>query len=562
MKAPEAVVDSPQQVELLLQRAWEIRHEDTRAALQLNQAAHAMALRIGHASGVAYGLMRIALCGLILADDLDATRAQLQQAAAQLAGLGDAKGEVEALNLLAHVHVRANQSGQAIELYTRCLDLRRRLGDREGESTALNNLAWALRQTHRHADALELLFASLALGEAIGDAACCAYALNNIAGVLLDTGDPQGAIDHCERALALTLASRDRALECSTRIALGKAMAALGREPLALAQLRQAVALARRTGNRDDLVEALAASGDALQQFGQLDEAAVLLDEALRLQPTSGAHVLDCTLLCALGRNQRLRGDRQAALALLERALQAALATGSDAGAGQAHRLLAATHEEGGNPAAALEHFRRFHEADQRIDGREMRRRIRAVLTRAELAQARREAQEQRRLASDLAQALDAERQSVRVEPDRLVLECERARRFGRALSVAWIDVDDLGAINQGLSRATGDAALRQVALLLNGACGAGDVVGRQGGDEFLWILVETPLDDATMRCEQLCETLSSFDWRSLHPDLARVTVSIGLAGADRLPDASSLSANAERALRLAKQAGKQRVCR
>lgn len=574
------MIETPQQVDLLLQRGWEIRHEDTRAALELNQAAHAMALRIDHAGGVAWGLLRIALCGVILAEDVDLTLGRLQQAAALMASLTDARGEVEALNLLAHLQLRCGDTGRAIELYGRCLTLRRRLGDREGEAGALSNLALALGQARRHADALELAFASLELGQSIGVADGQAYALNNIATLLLDTDDPQATIDHAERALALTATTRDRALECSTRVVLGRALAALGREALALAQLGQAVVLARRTGNRGDLVVALIAAGEALQQFGQLDEAEARLDEAMQLQPALRDRAIECALLCALGHNRRLRGDTATALTLLGQALQAAQAAGSESGAARAHRQLAELHEADGNPAAALDHFRRFYTAEQRIGGREAQRRIRAVLNRADLAQVRREAQQHEQRATALSSALDElGRQTELLEKlareDGLTgvanrrwldlslqKECERARRFGHALSVAMVDVDDFKAVNDALSHAVGDAVLRQVAHLLRDACRACDLVGRYGGEEFLLVLAETPADNAAVLCEKLRAKVAAFDWPALHPGLQRLTVSIGLAGVDQQPDAARLTAAADQALYAAKLAGKDRVCR
>lgn len=588
--------DTPHHVDVLLQRAWEMRHEDTRQALALNRLAHEGALRIDYAGGVAYGLLRTGLCAMVLADDDDACLLQIQQAAALMRSLRDLRGESEALNLLALIHGRRNDHGRAIELAGQCLALRRRSGDRGGEAAALTNLAVELRQTHRFADALELLFAGLAIAEEIADASRCAYALCNIAGVLAETGDAQGALDHFERSLALTTRSRDRALECSNRIGIGRALAALDREAPALAQLQRALALARQTGNRADLVEALAALGRAQQQFGHLGAAQALLDEALQALRPMGDRAAESAVLCALGRNEQLRGDRPAALAHLTQALEAARAAGSETAAAQAHKLLAAAFEEGADFAAALDHFRRFYEAEQRVDGREMRRRVRSVLTQAELGPMRREAENQQRRAHELASQLDAARRAGREKEDLLgelaqqaellekmaredgltgvanrrwldlglARECERARRFGHPLSVAMIDVDDFKAVNDRHSHAVGDEVLRRIAHLLRDSCRASDQVGRYGGEEFLLILAETTLDNAALVCEKLCRLVQAMAWVDVHPDLAAVTVSIGLAGADAGTgcEALALTRAADTQLYRAKASGKNRVCR
>lgn len=75
-------------------------------------------------------------------------------------------------------------------------------------------------------------------------------------------------------------------------------------------------------------------------------------------------------------------------------------------------------------------------------------------------------------------------------------LELERARRHGRPLTVAYLDLDDFKEVNDLQGHAAGDALLATVAQTLRGATRAVDAVARLGGDEFGLILPET---DAAM---------------------------------------------------------------
>ena len=66
------------------------------------------------------------------------------------------------------------------------------------------------------------------------------------------------------------------------------------------------------------------------------------------------------------------------------------------------------------------------------------------------------------------------------------------AERFGDTGVLAYIDLDDFKAINDGLGHQAGDAVLRHVATLLSDNVRATDFVARIGGDEFAAILVHT----------------------------------------------------------------------
>jgi diguanylate cyclase (GGDEF)-like protein len=70
--------------------------------------------------------------------------------------------------------------------------------------------------------------------------------------------------------------------------------------------------------------------------------------------------------------------------------------------------------------------------------------------------------------------------------------EVVRARRFGRGLSVIFLDIDDFGEFNANFGHTMGDRVLRSVAMTLASSVSLPEIVARYGGDEFAVLLPES----------------------------------------------------------------------
>jgi diguanylate cyclase (GGDEF)-like protein len=104
-----------------------------------------------------------------------------------------------------------------------------------------------------------------------------------------------------------------------------------------------------------------------------------------------------------------------------------------------------------------------------------------------------------------------------------------RARRLEKPLTFMVVDVDNFKEINTRFGHLTGDFVLAEIAALLLGAVRGSDAVVRYGGDEFLVILADAPLEGARVaaaRAEKAVE-----DWNQAgHLEGFRLMLSIGLA--------------------------------
>ncbi len=132
------------------------------------------------------------------------------------------------------------------------------------------------------------------------------------------------------------------------------------------------------------------------------------------------------------------------------------------------------------------------------------------------------------------------------------------ARRHGRALSVAIVDIDHFKSVNDTYGHAAGDRVLAAVAGSLREQLRAEDQLGRLGGEEFLALLPDAGASAAAAAAEKLRAEVAAL--RVEHDGLDMgVTISIGWAAWEGEP-AEELMRRADEALYDAKRSGRDRV--
>ena len=136
---------------------------------------------------------------------------------------------------------------------------------------------------------------------------------------------------------------------------------------------------------------------------------------------------------------------------------------------------------------------------------------------------------------------------------------CGRVARYGHVYSAALFDIDDFKGYNDGAGHLAGDEVLRTVAGALEQQIRTGDALYRYGGEEFLVLLPEQPIEAAALAAERLRAAVEALALP--HPAGGVVTVSAGVAalGDDGCkPD--ELFELADQALYRAKESGRNRV--
>jgi sigma-B regulation protein RsbU (phosphoserine phosphatase) len=135
------------------------------------------------------------------------------------------------------------------------------------------------------------------------------------------------------------------------------------------------------------------------------------------------------------------------------------------------------------------------------------------------------------------------------------------ARRYKRPLAAAMIDLDNFKRVNDNHGHGVGDQVLRTFASYLQSHVRASDILGRFGGEEFLIIMPETTLEQATGALERIRQSLAEAPVQAgdLHVPLS---ISVGVAALDFTTDLETdqLVDKADQGLYIAKQAGRNRV--
>jgi diguanylate cyclase (GGDEF)-like protein len=80
---------------------------------------------------------------------------------------------------------------------------------------------------------------------------------------------------------------------------------------------------------------------------------------------------------------------------------------------------------------------------------------------------------------------------------ERARLELDRARRYKRPFTVAYLDLDNFKQINDTFGHSIGDAVLRTVAKTISMHVRSIDILARLGGDEFVLLMPETGQTEA-----------------------------------------------------------------
>ena len=103
--------------------------------------------------------------------------------------------------------------------------------------------------------------------------------------------------------------------------------------------------------------------------------------------------------------------------------------------------------------------------------------------------------------------------------------EISRNSRYKHGLTMIIIDIDNFKKINDFYGHQMGDEILQRLTSTISSLIRDTDIFGRIGGEEFSLVLPETPKQSA----KEFAERMRACIENEKHPNIERITVSMGL---------------------------------
>jgi diguanylate cyclase (GGDEF)-like protein len=422
--------------------------------------------------------------------------------------------------------------------------------------------------------------------------------------IFLELGNTYREIGMYEESLQVCRRGAEAARKCADQggevLATGNAAQALmmlGRVDEAIAVAEEALKLADG-GRAIDFYSADVCLGRALVSAGRAAEAIPLYRDADEIAHAELDEQARSAIKLLLGEGLLETGELDEAKLALYAAIDRATPIDMKRDLSRAHLALSRVFKHEGDYASALEHFETYHDLHSQIFSEESDKQVKSIFNRWETEKAQHEAEIYRlknvellevnraleranALLLDQAEELQAQAEELEAQAEELerlatvdsltnlynrrymhewfARQFLHAQRHGEDLAVVMLDVDHFKKINDCFGHQIGDCVLQIVGRSINSVCRRTDLAARYGGEEFVVALPLTDHMGAWSLCERIRQTVESYAWADIHPDLA-VTVSIGLT-ADRMVDGyEAMLSAADRQLYLAKNNGRNQV--
>jgi diguanylate cyclase (GGDEF)-like protein len=143
-----------------------------------------------------------------------------------------------------------------------------------------------------------------------------------------------------------------------------------------------------------------------------------------------------------------------------------------------------------------------------------------------------------------------------------LDIELRRGQRYGANVSLIFLDMDYFKQVNDRYGHLMGSRVLIEVAQILIQNLRDVDIIARYGGDEFVVVLPETPLDVTYRIAQRLRVSLREHTFLEAEGHPIKLTASYGIASyPTHARNKKDLIRLADQAMYRAKNSGRDQIC-
>ncbi|MFA7427483.1 diguanylate cyclase [Mesotoga sp.] len=452
----------------------------------------------------------------------------------------------ERLSLLRKFQQALLNSGEtlvAFETVSRELEKFRGQTSRE-LGLAYNGMIRISCQSGEFSRALEYASDAIDVFNELGDEKPLSMIYNNIAGVYLKMGDYEKSLEYAEKAIGLAERDNDELSLAKYLNNKGIAIENITEDGRGAQFIRKSIEIKERNSLKRDLPNSYMNLADIFLYTGREDEAVDLLRKA---REVANQNCDDYSLaeICRYeAEYYKATGDFDSALASLEDSLEYHRSKGNKSEIFQKLKAISEIQEAKGDVEGALELYREmarlnseiFREEEARVIAKlgasfaamQKLREIENMTARnKELSEANklidRKNEELMNMQRELKSANDLLKQRTETDPltglmnqkkmfEVVEYEINRARRYGDALSIIMLDIDNFKELNDRLGHLKGDEILEIFSSLIVSEIRKIDYAFRYGGEEFVILLPSTALEGATSTAKRIRNSVEETD--------------------------------------------------
>ena len=142
-----------------------------------------------------------------------------------------------------------------------------------------------------------------------------------------------------------------------------------------------------------------------------------------------------------------------------------------------------------------------------------------------------------------------------------LEMECDRANRYGEAITLLFLDLDDFKKFNDAYGHVEGDKVLMRLGQVIKKCLRKTDSAYRYGGEEFSVILPMTESKNAAITAERIKNEFQKEIFSPMPGKGVHVTMSIGLAQFKLHEGIKAFVHRVDQLMYQAKKSGKDKIC-